>query len=339
MSDNPLMNIGDLAEPATTLIEKIADATSILYEPKHIVEVAKAQAEASKIQAASEIEIAKTKAEVAKIQAESEVEITDLHRRAAQRWIAEQGQQQESIEGTIIKAIPQLNEDANPNAMDDDWIIKFFDKCRLVTDDKVQDLWASILAGEANSVGSYSPKTLTTLADMNEKALRLFNTFCSLCFVNLDNPHLLLASPPIFKIRDARVPIIRGDFLKERGIFGPPIAGEELKALAQTSELIYKGYFFGFKEFQLLSEHGLIENTTTMEYNCFWYNDELWRILRPPPRQEHYKEITITGYALTSVGKELFHITKRNNPPGYFKKITEFLKNYYNVNIVHLPKR
>ena len=126
MSDNPLMNIGDLAEPAKVLIEKIADATGTLYEPKHIIEVTKAQAEAAKIQAESEVEIAKSKSEVARIQAESEIETTDLQRRALQRWIVEQGQQQASIENTITKAIPQLNEDADPKAIEDDWIIKFF---------------------------------------------------------------------------------------------------------------------------------------------------------------------------------------------------------------------
>ena len=139
------------------------------------------------------------------------------------------------------------------------------------------------------------------------------------------------------------MPIIKGDFFKETRIFGQPIGEQELRILAQTSELMYKGYFLGFKEFQLLSEHGLIENTTTMEYNYFWHNDELWGILKSssyfPPSQEDYKDITITGYALTSVGRELFHITKRNNLPGYFEKITNFLKNYYDVNIVHLPKR
>ena len=44
MSDNPIMNIGDLAKPATALIEKIADAGYILYEPRHIREIAKAKA-------------------------------------------------------------------------------------------------------------------------------------------------------------------------------------------------------------------------------------------------------------------------------------------------------
>lgn len=342
MSDNPLMNIGDLGEPAKVLIEKIADATGVLYEPKHIVEVAKAQAEAAKIQAESEIEIAKSKSEVARIQANSEIEITDLHRRAAQRWFAEQGQQQESIENTIIKAIPQLNEEADPNAIEDDWIIKFFDKCRLISDDATQDVWASILAGEANRAGSFSSKALTTLADMDQRVAMYFNAFCSLCIVNLDNSRLFMASLPIFKIRDARVPIIKGDF-KEAYITNQFISDEELRVLAQESEFTSKTYGFGFKEFQLLSEYGLIESTTTMEYDLFWYNDELWGILKPssypPLTSEDYKEITISGYALTSVGRELFHITKRGSPPGYFEKITQFLKNYYDVNIVKLPKR
>ena len=329
MSDNPLVNLEGITKPVSdlgiALIEKIASAGYILYEPIHKKRIAKAEAK---------IEL---------IQAESEIEIDNLKRRTARRLIEEETRYQKNMEDITAKAVNQLNDDADPNAIDDDWIIKFFDKSRLITDDKVQDLWASILAGEANSAGSYSPKTLTTLADMNQRSLTLFNTFCSLCLVNLDNPRLLLASPPILKIRDARVPIIKGDFFKETMTFGQPIGEQSLKEIAQRCKSIYKGYFFGFKEFQLLSEHGLIENTTTMEYNCFWYNNELWGILKPssypPPTQEDYKEITITGYALTSVGKELFHITKRSNLPGYFEKIAEFLKVYYDVNIVHLPKR
>ena len=127
MSDNPIMNIGDLAKPATALIEKIADAGYILYEPHRIKAAAKAKAEA------------------AEIEAKSQIEITDLHRRAMHRWIEEEAQHQKNMEDTTTKAFNQLNEDADPHAIDDDWIVKFFDKSRLVSDDKMQDLWAGIL--------------------------------------------------------------------------------------------------------------------------------------------------------------------------------------------------
>ena len=341
MSDNPLMNIGDLAEPATALIEKIADATGTLYEPKHIVEVAKAQAEAAKIQAVSEIEIAKSKSEVAIIQAESEIEITDRQRRAAHRWLAEQDQQQESIENTITKAIPQLNEDADPNAIEDDWIIKFFDKNRLVTDEDVQDLWASILAGEANRAGSYSPKALTTLADMNQKSLSLFSAFCSLCLVNLDDPNEFLNSPSYFKIKEARLPIIRG-IIHDAGTLTSQ--RQDLDKFAQESISIYHRYGFGINEFHLLSEHGLIqEDNTTHRYTSFWCNNELYVILKPSfnpqLKTENHQHITISGFYLTSVGKELFHIAELNSPPGYLKTVNDFLQRYYDVKISIFPKR
>ena len=331
MSDNPLMNFGDLGEPAKVLIEKLADAGYVLYEPKHIREVAKAKADAAIIQAEAEIEIDKAKAK-------AEIEITDLHRRAAQRWIAEQGQQQESMENTITKAIPQLNEDADPNAIEDDWIIKFFDKSRLVTDKDVQGLWASILAGEANSAGSYSPKTLTTLADMNQKSLSLFSAFCSLCLVNLDDPNEFLNSPSYFKIKEARLPIIRG-IIHDVGTLTSQ--RQDLDKFAQESISIYHRYGFGINEFHLLSEHGLIqEDNTTHRYKNFWCNNELYVILKPsfnPPfKTEDQQHITISGFYLTSVGKELFHIAELNSPPGYLKTVNDFLQRYYDVKIIHI---
>lgn len=167
MSDNSLMNLGDLAKPATTLIEKVADATGILYEPTRIKRRAKAEAKAEKIQA------------------EAKIELTDIHRRAAQRWIEEETQRQESIENTITKAIPQLNEDADPHAIEDDWIINFFDKCRLVTDDKVQDLWASILARESDTPGSFSQLTVNSLENFGKRDAESFISLCRfVCYVN-----------------------------------------------------------------------------------------------------------------------------------------------------------
>ena len=249
MSDNPIMNIGDLAEPATALIEKLADAGYILYEPKHVKEVAKAKAEA------------------AIIQAEAEIEITDMRKRAARRWIEEETQFQKNIEDTTTKAFNQLNEDADPHAIDDDWIVKFFDKCRLVSDDKMQDLWASILAGEANCAGSYSPKTLTTIADMDQKAVILFNTFCSLCVVNLEDPNAFLKSPSNFKIVDARMPIIRDSLTDIATI--PSSKKSDPTEFAQVSKSIYQKYGFGFNEFQLLLEYGLIQDEIIRQYTNF----------------------------------------------------------------------
>ena len=333
MSDNPLMNLEGVTKPvsdvAIALLEKIADASGTLYEPKHIVEVAKATAEAAEIQAESEIKIAKAKAE-------SEIDIIDRRKRALNRWIIEQEQHQESIENTIAKAIPQLNEDADPHAVEDDWIIKFFDICRLVTDDQMQDIYAGILAGESNSAGSYSPKTLRTLADMNQKSLSLFNAFCSLCLVNLANPDDFLQSPPNFKIRSARVPIIR-NVLNDTSIINSSMKFN-LNKVARESMSIYKKYGFDNSEFLLLLEHGLIADDTFSEYNHFWYNNEIYVILKPSSnlrfKTEDVQDIRISGYRLTSVGTELFKIVEPPNPPEYLRTIIGFLQRHYQVKII-----
>ena len=77
-----------------------------------------------------------------------------MHRRAVQRWIEEEAQLQENMEEITAKALPQLTEKATPDSMENDWLVNFFDKSRLVSDNEMQDLWSRVLAGEANIPGT-----------------------------------------------------------------------------------------------------------------------------------------------------------------------------------------
>ena len=159
-TSNSLVNLGDLAKPADTLIKKISSAAGILYEPRHIKRIAKAEAKA------------------ALIKAQSEIEITDLHRRAANRWIEEEAQRQKNMEDITAKALPQLNENAKPDSVENDWIVNFFDKCRIVSDNEMQDLWSRVLAGEANAPGTYSKRTVNFLPDLDKSEAELFTKLC-----------------------------------------------------------------------------------------------------------------------------------------------------------------
>ena len=164
MSDNLPMNAGDLAKPFDTLVKKIAKGVGTLYEPRRIRNVAKAEAEASKIKA------------------ESEIEITDLHRRAEQRRIEEEAKHQKNMEDIISEAEPHLNQDANPDVMDDDWIANLFDKCRIVSDEEMQSLWARVLATEANAPGTLSKRTVNLLSDFDKSDAALFTKLCGFCW-------------------------------------------------------------------------------------------------------------------------------------------------------------
>jgi len=184
MSDDKsisVVNLGGLAKPADTLIKKVSSAIGGIFEPWQIKRVAKAKAEASLINARTEIEI------------------TDLHRRAIHRFVEEEAIRQENMETITEKAIPKLEEGSDPSKMEDDWVTNFFDKSRIVSDSEMQDLWASILAGEANSPGTYSKRTVNFLADLDKRDAELFSALCSFgWFVGSFTPLIFDVNAPIY---------------------------------------------------------------------------------------------------------------------------------------------
>ena len=168
MSENNSLiniNLGNLSKTADTLVKKISSAVGILYEPHHIGRIAKAEAKA------------------ALIEAKSEIEITDLHRRAAHRWVEEEAQRQKNMEDITTKALPNLNKDADPDSIENDWIVNFFDKCRIVSNDEMQELWSRILVGEANAPGTYSKRTVNFLSDLDKAEAELFTKLCGFIWV------------------------------------------------------------------------------------------------------------------------------------------------------------
>src|SRR5262245_30925164 len=125
-----LIKLDGLAAPVTTLVERISGAVGILYEPRQIRRKAKAEADA------------------ALIKAESDIAVDDLKRRAADQAAMEEAQKQLIMESIIHKALPDVAETSKPEDIENDWLLNFFDKCRIISDEEMQTLWARVLAGE-----------------------------------------------------------------------------------------------------------------------------------------------------------------------------------------------
>lgn len=152
--------VGDLSKPADTLIKKISNAVGGIFKPYQIKRVAKAEAEA------------------ALIKAQTEIQVTDLHRRAMHRFVEEEANRQKNIEDITTKALPRLNDKADPSKVEDDWIVNFFDKCRIISDNEMQELWSRVLAGESNSPGTYSKRTVNFLSDLDKGEAEQFMRLC-----------------------------------------------------------------------------------------------------------------------------------------------------------------
>jgi hypothetical protein len=156
-----VVNLGKLSKPADTLIKKVSSAVGGMFEPWQIKRVAKAQA----------------KADLTK--AQSEIQITDLQRRAMHRFVEEEAQRQDNMERITEKALPELEDSSDPSRIEDDWVTNFFDKSRIVSDDEMQQIWAKVLAGEANAPGTFSKRTVNFLGDLDKSDAELFQNLCS----------------------------------------------------------------------------------------------------------------------------------------------------------------
>ena len=177
--EKSLINLGDLSQPATTLIKKVSKAVGILYEPRRIVKMAEAEARAEKIKALAEMEL------------------SEMQQRGMQRLIYQEGRKQENIEKITAEAVQNLPPYANAEDIEEDWIAHFFDKCDLVSDKDMQSLWSKLMAGEATKPGTYSKRTVDFVATMDKKDAELFTKFCQFTWM-IGGP-----APLIFDVENA----------------------------------------------------------------------------------------------------------------------------------------
>lgn len=177
MSENgSLMNLGDLTKPATVLVERVCDAIGAIALPWQIDRTAKAEKQATIIRAEGE-------AVAAKIKAKTQIEIGQLEERAIERLISIERTKQETIESIVRSALDELHEDAKPEDIEEDWLLHFFEKCRITTDEEMRSLWAKILAGEANEEGSFSKRTINVVSTLTKDEAKLFTKVASLTWM------------------------------------------------------------------------------------------------------------------------------------------------------------
>lgn len=273
MSEGPLVNLGELSKPATVLIEKVSKAVGGIAAPHQIKRVAKAEA--------------------AVIKAQSDIEITDLHRRAAQRRIEEDARHQKNMEDITEKAIPHINENANPNDLDDDWIANLFDKCRIVSDEEMQSLWARVLVTEANTPGTLSKRTVNRLSDFDKSDAELFTNLCGFGWM-------------IGKV----VPLVfdfQADIYSRHGINFDTLSFLEVIGLIQLSELT------GFSRI-VIPKRGIVS----------YYGKSL--LLEIPADANN--KLSIGMVRLTKIGEELAPICGSQPVEGFYEYVKERWKEY-----------
>lgn len=283
--ENNLINLGDLSKPAVVLIERISNAIGLIYEPTHKKRVAKADAE------------------VARIKALAEIDVTDIQQRALQRMVYDEGKKQENIESITAQAALQLNNDASPQGIEDDWLSNFFDKCKNISNAEMQSLWAGLLAREANSPGSYSKRTIELISMLDKADANLFTTLCGFCLST------------------------------------EPNSGKYAPVILDVLSPIYKNQGLTFLKLNHLDSIGLIKFSPTSKFRLpqvpktlpFFYYDSLVLFQFA---KENSNQMPLGQVMLTSVGEQLAPICGAKPIPNFLDYIiSEYAKNGASVTI------
>lgn len=214
--DKALINVNaedlsGLSKPTNTLVKKASIGLGSVFAGK----------------------IAKEEAEAALIRARSEIEITDLQRRANFRRLEEDARHQKNMESITAKALPHLEDGANPEGIENDWITNFYDKCRNVSNEEMQSLWAKALAGEANKPGNYSRMTINYLSNLDKNDAMKFATLRRFCWSDDDGT----LTPVVFDLEDS--------IYKSNGLLGHVLLHLKGIGLLQM-EGILGGFALGF---------------------------------------------------------------------------------------------
>jgi hypothetical protein len=300
-----IVSAGIAAGVATKLIDKIADATGVLYEPRKIKKLAKAEADAAIDRAKTEthliVERAKATAIAEIIRTENQIEISELQKRTAQRLLQEEVKKQENLEDIMEKTIPLLKEGSKPEEMNDDWLMNYVDKAKLVSDEEMKTLWAKILAGEANEPNSFSKRTVNFLASMDKKDAEMFTKLCCLT-VNFDE----LRCPCVYNYQDSFFEILKLDFY----------------TLSHLDSI-------GLIKFNNLSGFTVMANAVGY-IKCFYFD----KITQIRVKTNETVDVGVGTVIFTPLGSELLRLCETQPIDGFFEYIVGKISEQENLEIV-----
>jgi hypothetical protein len=297
MSEIDLLGIGKLAtaakEPILKLMELCECAIGKIYEPTHVVRMAKARAEEIKLISSA----SKENIDLPVLYSKGDVEVDtrsgqELAIRTQNRLQYQEQQKQQNIEMIISHAYETLEaeETISKEPVDKDWATRLFNIAGEVSDEDIQLLWGKVLSGEIKKPGSYSLRTLETLRNLSKAEAEVFRKIANYV-LNTSNTHFVYGDLKTLEIED-----------------------------------------IAFSDFLILDEAGLImQNELSLplsyaennETRFIIYGDFIVFIKRT---SKEMTEVRIPCFVLTKAGVEVFSIIDKCFKDSYIKNIATKLK-------------
>ena len=278
------------ADIANKLIDKISSAVGWCTEPSQIVRLAKANSKARFIEETRNLDIEHLKNNFPAPDSQAFIG----------RSLGEERKKQENTLSIIKKTIPFLKETAKPQDIDNDWVLNFNDKSKLISEESMQEHWARILAEEANQPQSFSKRTVNLMAEIDKRDAEAFTNLCAFKWELEEGKSYFLFIPFNFE--------------------------------TNTSKLFTK---INYETLILLSSIGLIEkqdrgydlNFRPGEYQIKYANSSYILIFQTQAR------VNIGSVSLTPMGKELSKICNPEPIAGFEEYTIEALRNHQGITL------
>lgn len=293
-----------LTEPVKKLIDTVSAALGKWYEPIHKKRMAKAGA--YEIDEVSEA--LRRNADVIAVYNNTEVraqlpeDMQQLIERAQLRNISQEIKKQDNIEKVVDKASEFLEAETevSEEPVDTDWITRFFNCAGEVSNEKMQTIWAHILAGEVKKPGSFSLRTLETVRNISRKEAEIFQKVLRLVAYDNRKTNYFISSDL--------------ELLKKYEISYDDII------LMQDCRLINYSEHLS-NDLSIKSTNGLIcNNKQGLLFSC-GYGKEF--------------TLSVNSFNLTTAGVELFNMLNIEPDDGYLSDLGEILfKKYEYDNLV-----
>ena len=178
-----------LVSPAEKLIDAVSGAIGKTYEPKHIRKMAEAKAYELNLIS----ETVRNNSDIPIVYDSTGVTIDtsnfeEIAKRASSRLAYQEITKQQNIENVVDNAYAQLEkiDEVSSEPVNQDWMIRFFNSVEDISDEHIQKIWSTILAGEIKKPNSYSYRTLEKLKNMTQQEIEYFQLVSSLAISHGD---------------------------------------------------------------------------------------------------------------------------------------------------------
>jgi hypothetical protein len=187
-----------LRSPVEKLISAVRTGTGILYDPAHIKRAAAPKTVEVKGMTSGIAEVKAPHnhvlAQPAPLPAPYEP-VIDLDSRLRQRLLHQEVRLQNNLDQVVAAALASAPEQVSEEAPDTSWLSRFFATAAEIDDEKMQEIWGKILAGEVSTPGRFSLRALDVLRNLSRREAELFAQACELS-TGINEYIMLIPKPP-----------------------------------------------------------------------------------------------------------------------------------------------